>query len=104
MAGIYSTQFAAGSQASGTTTVVYTVPAGKVAVVRDIVVGAQDTPANSVAVNYYGVAEIYQAGAIAQYSTAHFEGRVVLNAGDSIDVDAISGTWTYVISGYLLDA
>lgn len=104
MAGIYSTQFAAGSQASGTTTVVYTVPAGKVAVVRDIVVGAQNAPANSVAINYAGVAEIWEVGTIAQYSTAHFEGRVVLNAGQTINVDAIAGTWTYIISGYLLDA
>lgn len=99
---VYSTKFAAGAQASGSTSVVYTVPAGYVAVVRDIEVGAQNAPANSVAINLAGVAEIYQAGGIAQYSTAQWKGRVVLNAGDQINVDAIAGTWTYIISGYLL--
>jgi hypothetical protein len=102
MAAIYSTQLAAGSQASGTTSVVYTVPAGFVAVIRDIVFGAQSPPANSVASNIAGVAEIYSVDTVTQYRTAHSEMRVVVNAGQSINVDAIAGTWSYIISGYLL--
>lgn len=102
MAAIYSTQLAAGTQAAGTTTVVYTVPAGATVVVRDISVGAQSAPANFVAINVAGVAEIAAFDAITQYLTAHWEGRVVLNAGQEINVDAITGTWTYIISGYVL--
>lgn len=102
MTALYSTQFAAGTEAGGSTTVVYTVPTGYVAVVRDIEVGAQSPPANSVAINYAGVAEIYSVDTITQYRTAQWRGRVVLNAGDTINVDAIAGTWTYIISGYLL--
>ena len=99
---LYSTQFAKGSQASGTTSNIYTVPVGFVAVIRDICAGAQNAPANSVAFNITGVAEIWSVDTITQYRTAHFEGRVVLNAGEVINCDAIGGTWTYIVSGYLL--
>lgn len=101
---IYSVKFYAGNQAAGAQVSVYTVPTAKVAVIRSIEVGAQSPPANSCAVNLYGVAEIYSTEAINQYRTAHWDGRTVLEAGDVIAVQAILGTWTFIISGYLLDA
>lgn len=102
MASIYSAQLAAGSQAAGTSSAVYTVPAGAVVVIRDICVGAQSAPANAVAINLSGLAEVAAFDAITQYQTGHWEGRAVAEAGQVISVDAITGTWTYIISGYVL--
>jgi len=101
---IYSTKFYAGTQAAGAQVSVYTVPTGKVAVIRSIEFGAQSAPANSAAVNLFGVAEIASIETVNQYRTVHWDGRTVLDAGDVIAVQAIAGTWSFIISGYLLDA
>jgi hypothetical protein len=99
---IYSTRFAGGSIASGANTNVYTVPSGMVAIIREIDLGAQNAPANSVAVNITGVGEVFSVDTITQYRTAQWKGRCVVNAGEDISVDAIGGAWSYLISGYLL--
>lgn len=104
MAAIYSVQIAAGTQATGTSSAVYTVPSGSVLVIRDICVGAQSAPANSVAINLSGLAEVVAFETVTQYQTAHWEGRAVAEAGQVVSVDAIAGTWTYLISGYLLSS
>lgn len=102
MTTIYSTQFAAGAQAAGTASAVYTVPAGMVAVIRSIELGPQNAPASLCAINNLGVAEIFAAEGGPQYVTIHADMRCVLTAGDVIQVDALAGAWSYIISGYLL--
>jgi hypothetical protein len=103
MASVYSTRLAAGTITAGTTDHVYTVPSGVTVVVRDFTCGAQSAPANSIAFNLSGVAELFSPENVNQFRTAHEEGRWVLNPGDVIDVDAIAGNWSYCISGYVLD-
>lgn len=99
---IYSVRLAAGSQAAGTSSIVFTAPAGKVTVVRDIRLGPQSAVPGIAAVNLTGVAELFCAQGTTQYVTAGSELRAVLNPGDTLTMDAISGTWSYLISGYEL--
>ena len=99
---IYSTRLAAGTIAAGVTTSVFTAPAGFVTVIRDFTCGAQSVPPNSIAFNLHGVAELFSPENVNQFRTAHLEGRWVLNAGDILDVDAITGAWSFCVTGYLL--
>lgn len=101
---IYSTKFAAGSQTAGTSSAVFTVPVGKIAVVRSISLAPQAGPTTQCAVNDFGNGEIFTVHGGNQYDTLTWTGRAVMNAGDVIQIDAIAGTWSYHVSGYLLDA
>lgn len=105
MAGVYSTRFYIGVLPTALTTV-YTVPAGRVAVLRDI------DGTNGVAGDQYLL--LYIAGffvlnldangassGLARYY--NWRGRQVLNAGESIQLQASAGG-DIALSGYLLTA
>lgn len=102
MAFIYSTRFALGAAAASGPTLLYTVPTGKVAVIRStrvicaVATGSFELVLNSVAAYFVG------AGMTALTNAAD-EGRHVLNEGDTIELTVLSGTVAYVISGYLLE-
>ena len=104
MASVYSTRFIEVS--SLTPSAAYTVPAGFVAVVRDLDAVSQGSVA---------VAELVMVGAAGQaiylafapISTSMWfgwRGRQVLLAGETLHVDVANGPWDVSVSGYLLTA
>lgn len=104
---VYSTKFAAGV-GTGSTEDVYTVPAGYVAVVRDIEVisgsGASDVlvfECVSPGPLHVVIWVLYSTGANVW---GQWRGRVVLVSGDAISALAPADGSTYLISGYLLSA
>lgn len=102
MAIVYSRKLAAGSINAGVNVNVYTVPAGTTTIVRDIEVAAILAAAGLLLVTEGGIWIASFTEAATQYASYQWTGRVVLNAGDVINVDAISNDWTYRISGYEL--
>jgi hypothetical protein len=103
----YSTRFFAGTPASGAQTV-YTVPSSYVAVLRDLSAfqaydGAQLVLAQAVVPGPLTAAFIYE-DELAYLSVVHWEGRVVLNAGDALQLYSAEGEVQWVVSGYLLSA
>jgi hypothetical protein len=102
VAAIYSTRIAEGTASSGSSPVVYTVPAGNVLVLRDISLAQTSGTPGLMAVALSGGPAAYTVSASALYVTEHEEGRWVFNAGDEIVVDAVSGDTNYFLSGYLL--
>jgi hypothetical protein len=103
MARVYSTRLSAGIVEAGSTTV-YSVPASMKAVMLDGAftnvgdVDAQLTlefrPLGG------GLLPVHNFGTNNPDGDVHWEGRVVLNAGDSI-VLTTDGEYSHVISGYL---
>lgn len=103
MAAVYSTRLL---QAVGLTAdLVYTVPPGFVAIVRDADLHNNDT---------FG-ASFFMQGALGQAiwlatrditDTGYYSwrGRQVLEAGETLTAHIASGTWDVTISGYLLSA
>jgi hypothetical protein len=102
MAEIYSTRAAAGVIAAGATTVVYTVPAGTVFVLRCVDVVSTGAAGSELALELTGVATpiFYTSTAVSQ----HFQwtGRQVFNAGDTITLATAGGAWSFMLSGYSL--
>ena len=107
MAGVvYSTRFGAGFLATGFTTF-YTVPAGNVAVLRDITLGW------GVAAGAGGIVTVQVAAGTSRIwvvtvpdstvNSAHFQGNVVLPPGEQVRA-AFTGTGQVYLtaSGYLL--
>lgn len=103
----YSTRFAAG-EGTGSGAVVYTVPAGYVAVIRDIELLSGSGTTDEVVIDatvpgpLNVVIWLHIFGAA--FAWAQWAGRAVLNAGDEISVTAPADGSTYLISGYLLSA
>lgn len=103
MARVYSAQLAVGTVDAEAVTI-YTVPANQKAVVLDVVllnVGSSDaellmgiTPAGG------GTLPIWHLFSASPMSGGSFDGRIVLNAGDSL-VLGTEGLFSYVVSGYL---
>ena len=102
---IYSTQLAVGTSSS-TTTVVYTVPANSVVVVRSIsacnLTSIVDSLNVSRAVSGAAQQIIFRAFNVPVGGFSEFDGRAVLNPGDQISVASGNSGWTYMISGYVL--
>lgn len=103
----YSTRFAAAELGSETTTL-YTVPAQYVAVVRDVElygnVGSDAEVALEVTVPGPLTIIWFVVNPLAPGAWVHWEGRVVLNAGDDlIAVTTVNGVHV-TVSGYLLSA
>ena len=101
---LYSTQALFHNPGSGAHNTTYTVPAGHVFVVRDI--SAACDVASSIYV-YCGDGGPANANLIYGPATPvgailHWEGRVVLNAGQTITVEQDGGQFTAIVSGYLL--
>jgi len=83
----------------------YLVPAGKVAVIRDICVGSTDGAAGyavAVAIGGVPVHEAILAAGAGQ--TDHWDGRAVANAGETIECYKLRAAATCIVSGYLLTA
>ena len=99
---VYSTKLAAGSINAGSNANVYTVPVGVVTVIRSIQVADLLALAGILLVTQGGIWIASFFGSAVQYTSYYWEGRAVLDAGDVINVDAISSNWTYRISGYEL--
>lgn len=102
MAAVYSTQFASGVQTGAGSGTLFTVPSGYLVVVRSIQI-----------FQYTGTAETFQIadGSGVSIATAispgapwqlDWDGRAVLNAGETIEFSTGGGGWTYRVSGYLL--
>lgn len=103
----YSTRFYAGNIATGSP-VLYTVPAGYVAVLRDgrfyaSVSGDVEFAIEASIPGPLNVIILFN-NSFAPGATMSFEGRVVLNAGDSL-VGVTTGDYVIaILSGYLLSA
>lgn len=103
---VYSHRFAAG-QHQGPSATVYLVPPANTIVVRCITAynagGAQD--AFEVSIGTSGlIVPIWHIGGIAGASSSvEFEGRVVVNPDDMLNVASGGQNWFYTISGYLLE-
>jgi len=104
VAGVYSTQFFSGTLAGGGSQINYTVPAGRVAVLRDVsLVWISGAPAE-VFVGETGVAfgikYVFGVGD----PSPHWEGRIVYPAGTTLFAFTTAGSCFAMLSGYLLNA
>lgn len=102
---VYSTRFIAATMASGLHSA-YTVPAGKVAIVRDVdVVSQGSTFPTTLGLYAPGVSAFLFVVTLASSALwAGWRGRQVFTAGEVLDTyDAYGGSSIFV-SGYLLDA
>lgn len=104
MASIYSTQFGHGAGTAGATGTLYTVPTGFVAVVRSIGLWNYAGGPGFCAINGPGGDAIFVGSSTGAQGMSTWEGRQVLNPGDTITYDLVSGDWTWLVSGYLLTA
>lgn len=102
MAAIYSKRLAAGAQASGTNSVVYTVPSDTTTVIRTISLTPTGTGTTEMLCNLNGVAIIFGGVGSAQYISTITNLRAVLNAGDEIQMQSLEGGFEYFLSGYEL--
>ncbi len=102
MANVYSTQFLTWS--NPTSGVLYTVPAGYVAVVRDMDVWWDgETDEGSLIASIHNVCTFmvfYGAPSVA--SAFQWRGRVVINPGEKLELFPSVGNWSGVACGYLL--
>lgn len=108
MSSVYSTRFAAARVDGSGGGSLYTVPAGKVAIVRDI----SFTPiGGDLTTGYYlfvrtpaGDCVLWGPPARDAHTTALWTGRQVLEAGDQLRYVGTGVQTDYLVSGYLLDA
>lgn len=103
----YSTRFAAAELATETTTL-YTVPADYVAVVRDLELYGNVASDAEVALEITAPGPLtiiwFVVNPLVPGAWDHWEGRVVLNAGDElVAVTTVNGVHV-TVSGYLLSA
>lgn len=103
MASLYSIRAFAGSYTAGLSAVQYTVPAGNIFVARCMSVYADTGPGSAGSLIITGITTIAQVGGLAAGQWGQWEGRQVLNAGESLKVLAV-GTVEISVSGYLLNA
>lgn len=100
---IYSRQLSLGHQNTSGTQNIYTVPAGITAVVRDIQMMATTPGTPSDCFLYMGGEPVWYSGLVTGYANVHEECRIVLNAGEVIQIDVHAGTWSFLLSGYELN-
>jgi L-aminopeptidase/D-esterase-like protein len=99
---VYSTRFAAGAIGAGDSAVVYTVPSGVTAVVRDVKVHCGSATAALFTLTIVGIANALVINTTDDGTVPLSDMRIVLNAGDQLQVSATSEGFEYVISGYQL--
>ena len=102
MAYVYSQRLVEKSAATTGSSVVYTVPAGTTAVLRDITLICESAGTNTLVLYRTGGAVLYFATSAAVNTYFHEEGRKVLQAGESITLGIGAGTWSVAVSGYEL--
>lgn len=107
MARVYTELLAAGVNATGALAVVYTVPVGKVAVVRDVVmIHFNGSPAAVyLTTNGPGGSHPVIDGQhdLGSGDARHWDGRQVLAAGDQLELSANVANARYRITGYVFD-
>lgn len=105
--GVYSTRFVCGQVGSGAQadSLEWTVPAGKVAIVRSV-----SFVANAVGVTLLGVrpgggnlGAFFSSAGTALNDSKAWTGHQVLNAGDKVGLHWISGNVFVIASGFLLN-
>lgn len=102
MASIYSVRMGVGNQAGGGSTLIFTAPAGKVSIIRDMSgVVYNGAGYGSIVINGVATPMIQYANAT-DFTEFHWEGRIVLNPGDTVEWSSsgVGGQW--VVSGYEL--
>lgn len=99
MAGVYSTRFLL---ASGTVVARYTVPPGKVAVVKMVTAVNPSTLGQQV-VLYIGTPAIWSSSIPGNASVAPGGMMIVVNAGEQLAMALTEGSMHGTASGYLLD-
>lgn len=97
---VYSTLFYLGAPANGAT--LYTVPAGKKAVIRDWDVRNVSSTAGLMGLSVGTTAPLLSPS-LALNATFHLTTRWVLSAGDVLKAVVSAGTPHYQVSGYLFD-
>lgn len=102
MAGVYSTRAAIGTIDAGSSTDVYTVPAGMVFVLRCVTAVSVSAASATFQVAVAALANVISQEFGAVGSGANWDLRVVMNAGEQISVAAATGNFQFTISGYLL--
>lgn len=102
---IYSTRFyGAVYTGSGAVTTLYTVPAGKVAVLRDVEATSVGTTVTLYVLVLGGVV-LREWSSTSAGQSFPWTGRQVLNAGEALNAYApTSQQWSLLVSGYLLDS
>jgi hypothetical protein len=98
---IYSTRFIGEEVPSGYGRL-YTVPIGHVAVVRSITVVSAAPGTSDAQVVANGLWYLWRVDPLAAGVTAYWNGRHVLNAGDTLQTYIGGGAGHWTISGYLL--
>lgn len=103
MAAIYSTRLFLGSVAAGSSVTLYTAPAGSVVIIRsiDFIPFGGSTPWE-VTIGINGTF-FFQAESATAPAAFHWEGRQVMNPGDTITCNTNTGGLDGAISGYVLD-
>lgn len=108
MSTIYSTRFYGGQIVAAGETDLYTVPAGKVAVVRDISVSNVTTTDAGQLLIYVlldaGNADLFRVASVPSHGFVQWQGRQVLNAGETLALYETNTTIRAMVSGYLLSA
>lgn len=101
MGAIYSTRFANITSSAAGPTVLYTVPSGMVAVIRDVSGLCSGAP-GALAIGINGTQSFMSALALASLQSFQWKGRQILNATDTLDLFVLAGTVQVCVSGYLL--
>ena len=103
MGSVYTKRFAAGIASTGVTSV-FTVPAdGKTYVLRDIELASNAAGTTLVILDINGNVYLETFLPTAQFQTRSRECRVVLEAGDVLELSCVGGGATYALTGYQLD-
>lgn len=102
---VYSTVFAGGNSSTAGIHALYVVPAGKIAVLRDLdLISLAAGATVSFLVDFASSSPYVSFQSTAVLTSFTWRGRQVYVAGDSIALQINSGTWGYRLSGYLLTA
>lgn len=110
MARVYTERLAIGqaTPAGGAGELVYTVPVGKVVILRDFVLVPGSTGGGALALLVYSgavrVGVAYYLPSPGETVTYHEELRQVLHAGESLHVYVGAGYSWYMVTGYVFDA
>jgi hypothetical protein len=104
---VYSERFF-GGELTATDSQIAVVPAGSIWILRDLELlnlGVAGADCSIYAVmSPGGTATVFRANAVPQYEWRQWEGRVVLNAGDTVHASFTAGPMQLIVSGYSFPA
>ncbi len=103
MASIYSTQFYEGYTAALGSHALYTVPAGKIAIIRSISVAVVSAAVNQGYIGVTGKSLIAAWTNLPIITDKQVNCRQVLNAGEVLTLQLNTSDVAVAVSGYLLD-